>query len=432
MERVLPIIVSEGYLDKTGGVLFSRLTDFSMEVTLDFAITPGHQAAARKTRLTMEALPKENKKPEVGSERMESLKKRERIQMALSHETPDRCPMQISFTPEFAVRLRENMGLTGANDHNPHGGGNTYVLERALGQDMLITSVGWANGYYQSQQPYVDEWGVGWTPCEYSTPFGKGHYTEISSHPLADEDAIRTYRSPDPNRPELYRDAACLVRDLKQEYFIVGATVTTIFETAWALRGLETLLMDLVTDLDLAKAILEIPFRYHLTAAKKLVELGVDAIWVGDDVGAQNAMAISPELWRKLFKPMWAEYFSTLKRINPNLKIIYHSDGVIDPIIPDMIEVGLDVLNPVQPACMDPAALKKRFGKNLCYWGSIDEQHTLPFGKPADVRREVLTRLDTIGKGGGLIIGPTHHVQLDTPMENFWAMVNTIRETACY
>lgn len=337
--------------------------------------------------------------------------------------------MQISFTPEFAVRLRENLGLADSKAHNPHGGGNTYELERTLGQDLLITSVGWANSYYQSTEPYVDEWGIGWDSCEYTTPFGNGHYTEITHHPLADDNAIHSYRPPDPTRPELYREAEHMIRNFKEEYFIVGATVTTIFEAGWALRGLATLLMDLVTDLDLAKAILDIPFRYHLAAAKRLVELGVDAIWVGDDIGAQHAMAISPELWRNVFKPMWGEFFSTLKQINPSVKIMYHSDGVIDPIIPDMIEVGMDVLNPVQPACMDPAALKKRFGDRLCFWGSIDEQHTLPFGSPEDVRREVLTRLDTLGKGGGLILGPTHHIQLDTPMENFWAMANTITQT---
>jgi len=347
--------------------------------------------------------------------------------MALSHEQPDRCPMQISFTPEFAARLRADMGLTGRNIHNPHGGGNTYELERALGEDLLLTSVGWANCYYQSTEPYIDEWGVGWKPCEYTTPFGKGVYTEIASHPLADDNAIATYRPPDPNRPELYVDAAHLIEHYKQDYFIVGVTVTTIFETAWALRGLERMLMDLVTDPDLAQAILDIPYRYHLTAAKKLVEMGVDAIWVGDDVGAQNGMLISAALWRRIFKPMWAEFFTELKRLNPHLKIIYHSDGVIEPIITDMIEIGLDVLNPVQPACMDPAALKKRWGDKLCFWGTIDEQHTLPFGTPDDVRREVLTRLETVGKGGGLIIGPTHHVQLDTPLENFWAMVDSIQ-----
>ena len=118
-----------------------------------------------------------------------------------------------------------------------------------------------------------------------------------------------------------------------------------------------------------------------------------------------------------------------LKAINPRLKIAYHSDGVIQPVIPDLIEIGVDVLNPIQPACIDPAWLKRTYGDRLCFWGSIDEQHTLPFGTPADVRKEVLMRLDTIGKGGGLIIGPTHFVQLDTPMENFRSMIETITQT---
>jgi uroporphyrinogen-III decarboxylase len=121
-----------------------------------------------------------------------------------------------------------------------------------------------------------------------------------------------------------------------------------------------------------------------------------------------------------------AKFIDCLKAINPRVKVAYHSDGNILPIIPDLVEIGLDVLNPIQPACMDPAQLKQLYGDRLCFWGSIDEQHTLPFGSPEDVRQEILQRLNTIGQNGGLIIGPTHHVQLDTPMENFWAMVNTI------
>jgi uroporphyrinogen-III decarboxylase len=123
-----------------------------------------------------------------------------------------------------------------------------------------------------------------------------------------------------------------------------------------------------------------------------------------------------------------AEFFSTLKAINPEVKIAYHSDGKFEPIIPDLIEIGLDVLNPVQPACMDPAEMKRKFGDKLCFWGTIDEQHTLPFGTPEQVRAQVLERLETVGYDGGLIIAPTHHVQLDTPLENFWAMVHAVAE----
>jgi uroporphyrinogen-III decarboxylase len=124
-----------------------------------------------------------------------------------------------------------------------------------------------------------------------------------------------------------------------------------------------------------------------------------------------------------------AELIARVKAINPAVRVAYHSDGMIWKVIPELIEIGLDVLNPVQPACMDPAELKRRFGDRLSFWGSLDEQHTLPFGSAAEVTAEVMTRLRTIGRGGGLILGPTHHVQLDTPMENFWAMVRTIRGT---
>ncbi len=360
---------------------------------------------------------------------------RDRVLTALSHEEPDRCPMQVSFTPEFAARLRDDLGLAERDLHNPHGGGNTYALERALDEDMLLTSVGWANSYYATDRysedgvSYTDEWGVGWRNVAYHTPFGTGTYTEIVGHPLADDEAIDSYEPPDPTRPELYTDAQRVIEQFGDEYWIVGVTVTTIFETAWALRGLERTLMDFVARPALLERVLDIPFNYHLTAARRLVEMGVDMVWTGDDMGTQDRMLISPDTWRRFFKPRMATFISTLKRINPDVKVAYHSDGVIYPIIPDLVEIGLDVLNPVQPRCMDPETLNREYGDRLCFWGSIDEQHTLPFGRPEDVRKEVLARLRTLGKDGGLILGPTHHVQLDTPLENFWAMVDTIRET---
>jgi len=362
-----------------------------------------------------------------------TLTHRERVLTALEHKEPDRCPMQISFTPEFALRLRKDIGQENVSPHNPHGGGNTYELERFLDEDMLLTSVGWANSYYQVDCPpgqgYTDEWGIEWKAAQYETKFGKGKYTEIVGHPLAQDSAIDTYQPPDPQRPQLYTEAERVIKEFKSEYWIVGVTVTTIWETAWALRGLEQMLMDLVLNRDLAERILDIPYKYHLAAAKKLVEMGVDMIWVGDDMGTQQIMLIAPEQWRQIFKPRMANFITALKKINPDIKIAYHSDGNIYQIIADLIEIGLDVLNPIQPACMDPAKVKKDFGHKLCFWGTMDEQYTLPFGTAGDVEGEVKKRLKTIGKDGGLIIGPTHHVQLDTPLENFWAMVNTIKQT---
>src|SRR5512140_2782359 len=265
---------------------------------------------------------------------------RQRVQMALSHETPDRCPMQISFTPEFAERLKADLQIRGAKVHNPHGGGNTYELERALGEDLLLTSVGWANSYYQAAGDYTDEWGVDWRSQPYITPFGSGRYTEMIHPPLAHREALESYRAPDPHRPELYIEAAQVIRDYKSEYYIVGVTVTTIFETAWALRGYDQMLVDFVTDPDLAEVILEIPYQYHLAAAKKLVEMVVDMIWTGDDVGMQTGMLIAPRTWRKFFKPRMAAFIACLKAINPQVKVAYHSDVNILPIIPDLVEIG--------------------------------------------------------------------------------------------
>ncbi|MFN2190316.1 MAG: uroporphyrinogen decarboxylase family protein [Candidatus Promineifilaceae bacterium] len=357
------------------------------------------------------------------------MRHRERVLAALSHNEPDRCPLQISFTPEFANRLRNDMKIRGQAVHNPHGGGNTYELERALDQDMLLTSVGWANSYYLDEEDYVDEWGVGWGVQAYETPFGVGHYTEITGHPLAHDADIIHYQPPDPNRSELYTDAAFLTATFGEDYWLVGVTVTTILETAWALRGLEQLLVDMAVNPELANHLLDIPYHYHLAAAKELTRLGVDMIWTGDDVGSQQDMMISPRMWRSYLKPRMANFISEVKGINPNLKVAYHSDGNITRIIPELIEIGVDVLNPIQPACMDPLQVKETYGDRLCFWGSIDEQHTLPFGSTSDVAAEVRLRLKTIGRKGGLILSPTHHVQLDTPLENFWSMVNTITDT---
>ena len=357
------------------------------------------------------------------------MRHRDRVALALDHQIPDRCPFQASFTPEFAARVRSELDLSDQSHHNPHGGGNTYQVERALGQDLLLTSVGWANSYYQDTEPYTDEWGVGWQIHPYETPFGQGHYTEIASHPLADEEALAGYEAPDPNRPERYDDARQLVANYGDEYWSVGVTVTTIFETAWALRGLEQMLLDMTLEPELADEILEIPYRFHLEAAKELTRIGVDMIWLGDDVGTQQRLLMSPAMWRRFLKPRMANLIDEVKAINPELKVAYHTDGNVLPIVPELIEIGLDVLNPIQPASMDPAEVKKRFGDRLSFWGTIDEQQTLPFGTPEDVAREVELRLETIGRGGGLILAPTHNVQLDTPLANFWALVNTIRNT---
>lgn len=294
------------------------------------------------------------------------MKHRDRVTTALNHEKPDRCPMQISFTPEFADRLEADIRLKDQGLHNPHGGGNTYELERALDEDMLLTSVGWVNGYYkdgyQNVETYEDEWGVTWKTIEYQTRFGKGKYTEPFGHPLAESRALEKYVPPDPNRLELYSETERVIRNYKEEYWIVGVTPTTIFESAWALRGYEQLMIDMATDPPLANQVLDIPFHYHKVVTQRLVQTGVDMIWMGDDVGGQTSMLMSPKMWRTYLKPRMAELIAALHAANPQIKIAYHTDGVVYPIIPELIEIGVDILNPIQPMAMDPVKLKNDYG----------------------------------------------------------------------
>lgn len=356
---------------------------------------------------------------------------RERVITALNHEEPDRVPLSASFVPEFAQILRKHLGLH-HHPFNPHGG-VVHDLEEALDLDLIQYAVGLANSYYASiEEKYTCEWGILWRQVAYGTPFGTGSYTEIVHHPLADDEALMHYIPPDPHRDELYLPLQGVLSRYAKERYILGVTVCTIFEGAWYLRGLDRLLTDMAVDEETAERILDIPFHYHLEAAKRLVAMGVDGIWLGDDVGTQRGMLLSPQMWRRYLKPRMEKICTELKDHNPAIKIAYHSDGNILPIIDDLIEIGIDVLNPVQPAAMDPEYLKIRYGDKLCFWGTIDEQHTLPFGTAEDVAVETRKRIQTLGKGGGFIVAPTHHVQLDTPVENFLAFLETTRQEGRY
>lgn len=361
------------------------------------------------------------------------MKHRERVLAALNHNLSDRCPMHILLTPDFAKRLKTYLQKKGEHigeiNYGVLGGRHPYVLDRLLGSDMLITTVGWLYSYNRPEDTYEDEWGVKWKATYFDTPFGEGRYTDYIDYPLSEDEAIDHYQSPDPNQSKLYEEAKQVMDEFQEEYWIVGSVAGGIFESAQGLRGPEKMLMDMILNPGLAEQVMQITYQFHLSAAKRLTEMGVDMIWLGEDVGAQDNMLISPKLWRKFIKPKMANIITEIRNINPEVKVAYHSDGNIYPIIPELIEIGLDVLNPIQPRAMDPNVLKKKYGDKLCLWGSVDQQHTLPHGTIQEVRREVLERIRILGKDGGFIIAPAHRVQMDTPMENFWAMHQTIINT---
>mgnify|MGYP006268526041 CR=1 FL=1 len=202
-----------------------------------------------------------------------------------------------------------------------------------------------------------------------------------------------------------------------------------IFEAAQRLRGFEKLMSDFFRNPELVDYLFSQLVSIAAQSVSILARAGVDIICLDDDVGEPSRMMIGRDLWRRFLKNPLAQIISTARPANPAVKILYHSDGYIEPIIQDLIEIGVDVLNPLQPAAMDLEKLSRRYGEHLSFWGSIDIQHTLPFGRPEEVVAEVRQRVRTLGRSGGLILGPTHNVQLDTPLENFWAMVNAILRT---
>jgi uroporphyrinogen decarboxylase len=148
---------------------------------------------------------------------------------------------------------------------------------------------------------------------------------------------------------------------------------------------------------------------------------------VGDDVATQRGMMMRPALWRRWLKPRLAAIISAAREVKPDILIWYHSDGDCRAIIPELIEIGVDILNPVQPECMDPAAVKAQYGDRLSFSGTIGTQTTMPHGTPEEVRGVVRERIATVGRGGGLLLAPTHVLEPDVPWENIVALVDAVR-----
>ena len=166
----------------------------------------------------------------------------------------------------------------------------------------------------------------------------------------------------------------------------------------------------------------------NMLAAVAYARAGVDLIRCGDDVANQKAMMFAPDLWRKMMLSRWKRVWHEIKRIHPDCRIWYHSDGNIEPIIPELIEIGVTILNPVQPECLDPVMLKRKYGKDLVFDGTIGTQTTMPFGTVSDVKNTVRERIDSLGYDGALILSPTHVLEPEVPIENIEAFIETVRE----
>lgn len=183
---------------------------------------------------------------------------------------------------------------------------------------------------------------------------------------------------------------------------------------------------------DLIEALLDRLTTLRIVEARQLAQAGVDVLRLGDDVAGQTGMLMSLDTWRRWLKPRLARVIQAARAVKPNIHIFYHSDGDCWPVIPELIEIGVTVLNPIQPECMDPAQLKAEFGDQLAFWGTIGTQTTMPFGTPEDVRAAVKERIETVGRSGGLLIAPTHVLEPEVPWQNVVAFIEAVEEYGAY
>jgi len=368
---------------------------------------------------------------------------RERMRAALLREEYDRPPLDLGTTPNTTItrvayeRLLRHMGLK--LDQEPKIISMAFQLvevdEAVLDCLHIDTRPLFTNPSDNPQEEVLpggrlkDAWGIVYQPV---APQDTVLYYDMVEHPLSHVTSAREieeYPGPDVEDPSIYtglRERAD--RLAKQRHFaIVGhCGDTSIFESAWRLRGFQRFLMDLVINKELAHALLERVFEIQLSRMTRyLAEVGpyLDVVCVGDDLAHQTGLLMSPELYREMIKPYHRRYFTFIKDHTP-AKLHLHSCGSIYSLLEDLIEVGVDIINPVQIRAenMEPQGLKDRFGDRLVFWGGIDTQTLLPRGTPDMVREEVRRIAKTLGRQGGYVLGAVHNIQADVPPENILAM----------
>ena len=350
---------------------------------------------------------------------MEEMTPRDRVLRALSHRTPDKVPRTVKFTPAVQRTFEEK---TGGKDYEAY-----FNIEiRFVGFKPLQGQPDFSR-YYPEGCPEgttIGEYGQARYPANFH------HFTGLlfPMRELTEVEELEIYPWPDVKAPYRHQHLEEAVAVLHRQGYFVAGRGGSIFEIAWQLIGYEKFFMDIVDRPEFITYILDRLTEDCAFRSRRLAEADVDMVHLGDDVGMEDRMMMSPDMWRNWLKPRLAKVIRAAKEAKPDVHISYHSDGYIEPIIPDLIEIGVDVLNPVQPECMDPAELKRRYGDQLSFWGTIGTQTTMPFGTPEEVKETVKHRIETVGQGGGLILAPTHVLESEVPWENIVAFFEAIDE----
>jgi uroporphyrinogen decarboxylase len=344
-----------------------------------------------------------------------SLTPRERVSLALQHRTTDRIPIGMvcaGINPPARRALEEWLGRE-----------RKLTVEEYLAPAVDIVEV--APRYVgPALPPDTDIWGVRRRPVSY----GSGSYDEIAHYPLAGETSLASHRWPDPDWFDYgsLRERVAAARAKADSCLMV--TNGNIFETSWYMRGLEQMLMDVMTDEEYVHDLMGRVTDFYVAFFSRILEEvpgEVDLVFTADDIGDQRGLLMPYDRWERMLKPYH-------RRLNDAIhergaKVIYHTDGSIMDAAGGLVEMGIDVLQALQFSAdnMDPVRLKDGYGRQLCFEGGVSVQTTLPFGTPEQVRAEVRERVDVLGREGGYILGPSHWIQAGTPPENIVAMFDT-------
>jgi uroporphyrinogen decarboxylase len=266
---------------------------------------------------------------------------------------------------------------------------------------------------------WQDEWGTGWEDS--------GYGAKTESYPLeSGYDTLTGYPFPDPHRTTRF-DAADERLKQRGDRYVQSVVWFTLFERLWMLRGFENMLMDPYVEEENFSRLRERVVDYNLAIIDQWVSRGVDAVFFSDDWGCQRGLLMNPKDWRRFYKPSYKRMFERVH--SGGAHVWMHLCGNITAILPDLIEIGLNVLNPVQPQAMDVRQLSREFGGEVCFNGGVDVQGTLVRGTPADVKREVHELVSLFGKfDGGYIGGTSHSVMPETPLDNVIAMFEAFSE----
>jgi uroporphyrinogen decarboxylase len=379
---------------------------------------------------------------------------RERVLTALNHEQPDRIPLVIGVSNATGIKMKpyrgikEIIGLQAPDNYIYDWPelGTAKIDEQTMLRlhsdvrgvlDLEPESVRMRNRQREPHSDYIDSWGSGQSevrPGEW--------YPGVHPIPQARTiEALEAYQGwpdmSDPSRIAHVRQAARRLAEENRFAIIATPWLLFPFERAHAMQGLETFLLNMALDPDFARALLErIALHCKQLMGPFLEELGdnVDIIKIGDDLGTEKSLLISVPMYREILKPIHADFIAFIKA-RTKARIMFHSDGDVAPLIEDFIEMGVDILNPIQTSAgsmSDLRALKNRFGRNIVFCGGIDSQHILPHGSVSEVRDEVRRVMQILGPGGGCMIGAVHTIMNDVPPENVLAMVDAVEEFGSY